>query len=84
MSLLNTMVPALWIGGLILVLLGRAVASWLRYRDAARYARLAAKLARATEPAAARALSLVPAPNDAAAAEPPEAEPAQPARRAEG
>ncbi len=87
MSLLNSLVPALWIGGLTLVLIGRAVASWLRCRDAARYARLAARLASATEEPLPRGLTLLPAGADPVAARPetPE-EPAQPvsARRAEG
>jgi hypothetical protein len=87
MSLLNTVVPGVWIGGLTLVLIGRAVASWLRYRDAARYARLAARLARATEEPPTRGLTLLPVAADpvAAWAETSE-EPAQPvsARRAEG
>ncbi len=47
---LDLIVGGLWIAALTAVLLGQAVAAWLRYRHAARFARHAAKLAAATRP----------------------------------
>ena len=52
---LELIVPLVWIGLLVAALLGQAVRAWLHYRDAARYARHAARLAAATETTAALA-----------------------------
>lgn len=46
---LDTIVTLAWVGPLALVLLGRAFLTWLRHRRATESARVAAKLARATE-----------------------------------
>jgi hypothetical protein len=48
MPRLDLIISLLWMGGLVAVLVVRAILAWLRYRDAARYARHAARLASAT------------------------------------
>jgi hypothetical protein len=48
MPRLDLILSLLLMGGLATVLVGRAILAWLRYRDAARYARHAARLAAAT------------------------------------
>jgi len=53
MPAFDLIVSLVWIGGLTMWLLVVALASWMHYRRAATFARHAARLARATAPAAA-------------------------------
>ena len=50
MPRLDLIISLLWMGALAAALVVRATLAWLRYRDAARYARHAARLASATSP----------------------------------
>jgi hypothetical protein len=54
MPVLDSVVSLLWIGGLALVLLSRAVFSWFRFRHATRSALHARRLDEATRPVATR------------------------------
>jgi hypothetical protein len=55
MPQLDLVITTAWVGMLVAALLGQAVWAWLGYRRAARYAREAARLARATRPVTGRA-----------------------------
>jgi len=50
MQVLDSVVSLVWIGGLALVLLGKAVTAWLRFRYATRSAVHASRLAEVTRP----------------------------------
>jgi hypothetical protein len=52
MAVLDSVVSLVWIGGLALVLLGKALLSWVRFRQATRSAAHARRLAEATRPLA--------------------------------
>jgi ABC-type nickel/cobalt efflux system permease component RcnA len=49
MPTLDLVVTLVWIGGLAIVVLAQAVLAWLAHRQATRAARMAARLAEATE-----------------------------------
>ena len=51
MPLLDRVVTAVWVGGLVLFLLARAVLSWWKFRYATKSALYARRLSEATAPA---------------------------------
>ena len=60
MPTLDLIVAALWVGALALILVAQATYVWLSHRHWARAAREAGRLAAATRPEPARALTLLP------------------------